>query len=159
MALKKKVRMSIPAGWQEWCQLPDLGLPAIKAKIDTGARTSALHAFNIEAFKHEGKAMVRFDIHPIQRDKTIVRRCTALLRDRRFVSDSGGHREKRYVIQTPLVIGGVKWDIEITLTNRDTMAFRMLLGRAAMRRRLIVDPSRSFCQGRLNHDEVLTYYN
>ncbi len=133
----------IDVGWREWLALPMLQLPAIKAKIDTGARTSALHAWRIEPFTQNGAPWVRFHMHPLQRDKTLSTICVAAVHDRRPVSDSGGHRELRYVIHTPLRIAGQERSIEITLTDRDTMLFRMLLGRTAMRG-LRVIPDRSF---------------
>lgn len=135
-------------GWREWLALPALGIPAIKAKVDTGARTSALHAFELEPFDEHGVSKVRFGIHPLQRRDDPALYCVADVVDQRIVSDSGGHREERFVIRTPLAIGQTTWNIELTLTNRDTMLFRMLLGRTAMRNRLIVDPSLSYVMGR-----------
>lgn len=153
----KKPRMKI--GWEEWCALPELGLPAIKAKVDTGAKTSALHAFNIECFDDGGWEYVRFDIHPIQKNKKVARRCTAPLIDRRYVTSSNGHREKRYVIRTPVVIGEKRWEIDITLTKRDNLAFRMLLGREAMRQgKLLVDPTLACKTGRLKEKEAAALY-
>lgn len=131
-------------GWREWIALPELGIPRIKAKIDTGARTSALHAFAVEPFKENGISRVRFQIHPRQKDNDTIIVCEADVSDERTVTDSGGHKELRYVIKTPIVLGKLRWVIELTLTNRDTMGFRMLLGRTAMHHRLTVDPSRSF---------------
>lgn len=128
--------------------LPQLGIPAIKAKVDTGARTSALHAFELEPFEQDGVAKVRFGIHPLQRRNDIMLYCTVDVVDQRVVSDSGGHREKRYVIRTPILVGRAIWTIELTLTDRDTMLFRMLLGRTAMHRRLVIDPSLSYVTGR-----------
>jgi len=130
-------------GWREWVSLPDLDLN-IKAKIDTGARTSALHAFALQPFKEGNIDKIRFDIHPKQRDTTQVVTCEAEIIDLRWVSDSGGHKEERYVIRTPVTLGGETWPIEITLTERDTMLFRMLLGRRAVRKRFLVNPGRSF---------------
>lgn len=119
-------------GWREWVALPKLGIPAIKAKIDTGARTSALHTFWLETFHENSQHKVRFSIHPVQKRADIEIICTAEIIDERIIADSGGHREKRYVILTPIQIGDQHWPIEITLTNRDTMQFRMLLGRTAL---------------------------
>jgi hypothetical protein len=134
-------------GWREWVALPDLDLPYLKAKIDTGARTSALHAFAVEPYKKSGKLWVRFGIHPHQADSTIEQFCDAQVIDTRMVSDSGGHKEKRYVISTGLKLGNQIWPIEITLTNRDSMRFRMLIGRTAMMNRLIVQPESSYLVG------------
>ena len=134
----------ITVGWREWILLPELGLPAIKAKIDTGARTSCLHAFTVEPFARNGEEWVRFGIHPHQEDTKTEIFCEAEVFDKRTVTDSGGHKEERYVITTDIIIAEQRWPIEITLTNRDTMLFRMLLGRTAMRKKIIVNPGKSF---------------
>lgn len=135
-------------GWREWLTLPQLGIPAIKAKIDTGARTSALHTFSLEEFTDAGRRMVRFGIHPLQKRHDIALFCEAPVLERRRVKDSGGHVEKRYVIATNVALKNELWQIHITLTNRDAMLFRMLLGRTAIERRFVVDPSRSYTAGR-----------
>lgn len=141
-------------GWREWVALPDLGIQWIKCKVDTGARTSTLHAFFVERFAEHGQLRVHFAIHPLQRRTDIEHRCTADLADERMVSNSGGHREKRYIIRTRLLLGDQNWPIEITLTSRDTMRFRMLLGRTAIHRRFLVDPSASYLAGKPRRSRV-----
>lgn len=137
----------ITVGWREWVALPDLCLDHIKAKVDTGARTSCLHAFEIDPYEENGVEMVRFLMHPIQKRTDIVTECFASVVDKRIVSDSGGHKEQRYVISTRMLLGTNNWDIEMTLTSRDEMMFRMLLGRTAMEKRMLVDPSASYLTG------------
>ena len=134
-------------GWREWVSLPKLGVDHIKAKVDTGARTSALHAFSNEIYYEGGVKMVRFKLHPWQKRTDIEQSCTAEVIDQRMVSDSGGHRERRLVIATEVCLGDRCWPIEMTLTNRDNMQFRMLLGRTALRGRYGVDPSASYLAG------------
>lgn len=139
---------TITLGWREWVHLPELGLVDIKAKVDTGARTSALHAFEVRKFDANGCARVEFKMHPNQRDLNTVVTCVADVIDRRTVRDSGGHAEDRWVIETPVRIGDRVWPIEVTLTARDDMLFRMLLGRTALKGRALVDPGRSYLFGR-----------
>jgi len=136
-------------GWREWIALPELKIHDLKAKIDTGARTSALHAFGLRTFKEGAQDRISFDIHPVQRNDDLVVTCTADIIDKRWVTDSGGHKEERFVIKTLVALGKSKWSIEITLTERDTMSFRMLLGRSAIKSRYIVNPARSFTKKRL----------
>ncbi len=133
-------------GWREWVSLPELGIDLIKAKIDTGARTSSLHAFSIEEFTKGGKSFVRFGIHPFQRRIDVEIFCEAQVRDQRQVTDSGGHSELRYVIESEVKLGEMSWPIELTLTNRDSMGFRMLLGRTALRKLYLVDPGASYLE-------------
>ena len=137
----------IVVGWREWIALETLRLPAIKAKMDTGARTSALHAFYVEPVRVGGRDRVRFGIHPLQGRTDVEVHCVADTVDYRQVTDSGGHREMRWVIAAPIRLGDLSWPVEITLTNRDDMLFRMLVGRTAMGRRVIVDPARSHVLG------------
>jgi hypothetical protein len=131
-------------GWREWVSLPELGIDAIKAKVDTGARTSTLHAFEVEPYEESGVQMVRFGMHPIQKRTDVELYCKAPVVDRRWVSDSGGHREQRWVILTPVRLGEIEWPLELTLTNRDSMLFRMLLGRTGMGKRFQVRPDTSY---------------
>jgi hypothetical protein len=131
-------------GWREWVALPELGIEKIKAKIDTGARTSAIHAFSIKPFKQDGLHKIHFDIHPLQHRINHAVSCVAEVHDIRWVTDSGGHKERRYVIKTPLQLGKEIWPVEITLTNRDTMRFRMLLGRSAIKQHFTINPAGSY---------------
>jgi hypothetical protein len=134
-------------GWIEWVALPELGVDMIKAKIDTGARTSALHTFKIETFEKDDIEWVRFWAHPNENDYVNEIVCECPIKDRRNVTNSGGISELRYVIETTVQIYNKSWPIEITLTNRDEMKFRMLLGRQAMQH-LEVHPSRQYIQKR-----------
>jgi ribosomal protein S6--L-glutamate ligase len=145
-------------GCEEWCALPDLGLSAIKIKVDSGANTSALHAFNISTYNEGGNEYVRFDVHPIQGNRKIVKSCTAQLLDRRVVKSSNGLLEQRYVILSSIRLGVHVWDIEISLTNRDSMGYRMLLGREAMRNKVLVDPDLSFLVSKMGEREAIKNY-
>jgi hypothetical protein len=131
-------------GWREWLDLPDLGIEGIKAKIDTGARSSALHAIHIESLKNSDRTLLRFQVHPYQRDSHATIATTAELLDWRQVTSSAGHRQLRPTIRTTVLLGEHRWKIDLTLTNRDVMGFRMLLGREALRERFLVHPSESF---------------
>ncbi len=137
-------RNKIIMGWREWVAFPDLGISAIKAKVDTGARTSALHAQDIRYVRRGNTTTVHFTVHPIQRKTKPAVSTSAVLIDERTVLSSTGHRQLRPVIETQLEMNGELWPVELTLTSRDVMGFRMLLGRQAIRRRGIVDPSKSF---------------
>lgn len=148
--LIKKIPSYPIIGWREWIGLPALGIQKLKAKIDTGARTSALHAFSLKLFVENGISKISFDIHPLQHNTDQIITCVAEVIDKRFVTDSGGHEEERYVIVTPITIAGQTWPIEITLTERENMLFRMLLGRSALRKRFIVNPARSFITTKVN---------
>jgi hypothetical protein len=147
---RKKVKRVLKpvtiVGWREWLRLPDFCETPIKVKVDTGARSSCLHAFNVEVIEENGQPVVYFDIHPIQNsiDKTV--RVSSPLIEYRTIRSSSGHAELRPVIRIQARVGETNWPIEITLTNRDQMGFRMLLGRRAMAHRFIVDPAKSFVQ-------------
>lgn len=134
-------------GWREWIALPDLEIPQIKAKIDTGARSSALHTHFIDPYKKARQQWVMFCIHPKQKSDISVE-CHAPVKDRRIVTDSGGHKQHRYVIETRLILGQVIVTAEVTLTNRDSMLFRMLLGRTAINDHFIIDPNVSYLLGK-----------
>src|SRR5690349_7884170 len=135
-------------GWREWVGLPELAIPAMKAKIDTGARTSALHAFYIEPFTKDRAEYVRFGIYLKRKTGIIEKECIAPIIDRRTVTDSGGHSEERIVIRTPIMIGTDHWPVEITLTNRDGLKYSMLLGRSALSGRYQIDIVHSYLAGK-----------
>lgn len=137
----------VTIGWREWVRLPALGQAMIKAKIDTGARTSALHAYYVEPFEIDGRTWVRFGLHPRQKDTQVQIECEAPVVDQRRVTDSGGHAEMRYVIATTLMLGNTAYEAEVTLTDRENMLFRMLLGRGALKPRFVVDSDESFLLG------------
>jgi hypothetical protein len=139
----------LPAiGWREWVALPALGVGAIKVKVDSGARSSSLHAYAVREFRRDGRLMVAFTIHPLQRETHTTIEAEAELLEYRHVRSSGGHQTRRPVIVTPIKLFGQRWEIELTLASRDSMGFRMLLGRQAVRRRFLIDPARSFLAGR-----------
>src|SRR5690606_12357002 len=142
-----------------WCALPDLKVPAIKVRVDSGAKTSALHAEQITPFEKNGETWIKFLIHPIQKNVKSAILCEAKVIDRRIVTSSTGTRESRYVINTELSLVEKSWTIELTLTNRDSMGFRMLLGREAMTRNIIVDPDEHFKFGIVTPEKIKEYYS
>ncbi|MEM9582461.1 MAG: RimK/LysX family protein [Pseudomonadota bacterium] len=142
----------IKLGWEEWLSLPDLSLPAIQAKIDTGARTSALHATQIEQFGSDVNPKLRFLVHPVPGNNSIATRCTAVMKDRREVTSSNGEKELRFVIETRVRFGETEWPIEVTLTDRSGMAYPMLLGRMALVDHCVVVPGESHQQPDLSYD-------
>ncbi len=147
--LKKSSRRGVSTiGWREWLALPDLGIEKIKVKVDTGARSSSLHAFNITCFKKRKIEYVRFEVHPLQRSSRGAMEVEAEILDERSVRSSSGVASLRPVIQTDIEFMGERWPIELTLAGRDEMGFRMLLGREAIRNRFLVDAGKSFYGGR-----------
>lgn len=142
MPKRKQTRKTI--GWREWVSLPDLGVKELKAKVDTGADNSSLHAFDLERFEEQGRPMVRFDLHPHQRKKKPSVSCVAEVVGERMVKNPGGRSERRPVIRTRLVVAGEEFEALVNLTTRDEMTFRMLLGRRTVRRHFVVDPGRSY---------------
>ncbi len=145
--VEEKKTPSLIIGFREWVGLSALGLVAIKAKIDTGAKTSSLHAFDIHLEERRGKTWVIFKVHPLQRDVSLEVSCEAILLEKRVVTDSGGHKEERFVIQTSITMGKIRKKIELTLTNRETMKYRMLIGRGALKQ-FYIDPSQSYLLGK-----------
>jgi hypothetical protein len=140
-------------GWREWVSLPDLDVMYMKAKVDTGADTSSLHAFNVEKFERDGVDYVRFEIHPKQRSKKPTIRCEAPLISERTVKNPGGRSELRPVVRTRLIVAGQELDALVNLTSRDEMGFRMLLGRRAIRSAFVVDPGRSYLWPRPDRED------
>jgi len=145
-----KLENKFVVGSEEWFSFPDLGVPAIKARIDSGAKTSSMHAFNIQTFRRDGCNWVSFEVHPLQGDRKTVIRCERPVVDKRMVKSSSGVGETRYVVSATIKAGSEAWDIELTLANRDSMGYRMLLGREAMVGRVLVDPSLNFCLGEVS---------
>lgn len=148
----------IIVGSEEWCSFPGLGIPAIKARVDSGAKTSSIHAFNIHSFRRNEEMWVSFEVHPIQHNRRIVVRCELPVVDRRNVKSSTGVSEKRYVVKTAMKLGEKNWEVELTLANRDSMGYRMLLGREAMIGRALVDPAESFLLGSVSQTVLDEYY-
>lgn len=135
-------------GWREWVGLPDFGIRHIKVKVDTGARSSSLHAFDLQEFERDGARWVRFQVHPVQRKKDRTVTVEAKVLEYRSVRSSSGRASMRPVIVTNVTLLGITWPVELTLASRDEMGFRMLLGRTAFRRRFLVDAGRSYCGGK-----------
>jgi hypothetical protein len=135
-------------GWREWVALPEFSINLIKAKIDTGARSSALHAETIEPYVKNGEQWLMFTVAPEQKHNNSIIECHAPVKDRRQVSDSGGHKQRRYVIETQVLFGQQLIQVEITLTNRDSMRFRMLLGRTAINKHFFINPNASYLLGK-----------
>ncbi len=136
-------------GWREWIGLPEIGIPTMQCKVDTGAKNSALHAFKVDAFESGGQEWVRFSVHIDETDLNKVQICEAKVMDKRSVTDSSGNVSERFFIETILEIGESHYPIQVSLTARDTMKFNMLLGRTALRKgHFIVDPSKSYLQGK-----------
>lgn len=145
-------------GRTEWCHLPQLNIPIIKAKIDTGAKTSALHAFDIQSYFINSTKHVKFKVHPVQANNVIVVECTAKVFDERLIMSSNGHKEMRYIINTQLQLGNHKWNIEISLSQRDPLTFRMLLGREALNHRVLIDTAHTCLQEKTKIKEVEKMY-
>ncbi len=137
----------IDVGWAEWLTIPELGIPYIAAKIDTGARTSCLHTFSVDAFERRGETWLRIGLHPIKGNSDIEIWREIKAKEQRAVTDSGGHTEQRWVVELDLVIAGQTIRADVTLTNRDNMAYRMLLGRTAMTKRIRVNPGSKWLCG------------
>jgi ribosomal protein S6--L-glutamate ligase len=154
--IKKKKKPKAMIGWREWCALPSLDLPAVRVKIDTGARTSALHAYDIKIKTKGKKSTVHFKVHPLEKNQKISKVCKAPLLGHRIVVSSNGKKQLRPVIAAKISINGSTFDTELTLTSRDQMNFRMLLGRKALRAgRFTVEPAKSFLMGKIPHPEKL----
>jgi len=145
-------------GSEEWCSLPDLRIPAIKMRIDSGAKTSAIHALNIEEFRKGNERWVKYDIFPIQDNRYVRVTCESKVTSEREIKSSMGFSERRYVIQTVINVGGESWEIELSLANRDSMGFRMLLGREAMINRIIIDPAKRECQFNVSQNQLNKLY-
>lgn len=144
--------MSTPtvAGWREWVSFPEWGFGPLKAKLDTGARTSAIHAVDLEPFERDGDRWMRFTVHPWQRSDADEQRVEAPVIDEREITSSSGARSLRPVVAALIDLDGNPHTVELTLTRRDDMGFRMLLGREALRGRYLVDPGRSYLTGRVD---------
>lgn len=148
----------IIVGSEEWCALPGLGIKAVKARVDSGAKTSSLHAINISTFKREDGTWVSYEVHPLQGSRKVALQCESKLIDRRVIKSSNGETEKRFVVREQIHFGEQSWEIELTLTNRANMGYRMLLGREAMGQKILVDPSATCCLGEISAEQVDELY-
>ena len=147
--VRKNKKSNLPViGWREWVGLPEFGIKAIKVKVDTGARSSSIHASNVREFVRDGEKWVRFKVHPIQRKKDVTVDIEARIIEYRSIRSSSGKATRRPVISTQLTLLGITWPVELTLASRDNMGFRMLLGREAFRRRFLVDAGKSYFGGK-----------
>lgn len=156
--MKLRLTDKILVGRSEWCGLPEFNIPLIKAKIDTGAKTSAIHAFDIFSEVIDHQHYVNFKVHPLQGNTRITTSCQALILDDRCIMSSNGHKEHRYIIMTTLKLGEHVYQIELSLSNRDPLTFRMLLGREALNKRMIVDPGLTCQQGRYKRAAIECLY-
>lgn len=145
-------------GWKEWVSLPELGLPLIKAKIDTGAATSSIHAYNISYVTKDGKKFVEYELHPLQKNKKVIIKCVSPLVEYRKVRSSSGKLQTRPVIRTAIKIGNFSWYIDLNLTNRDSMGMRMLIGREALSGRILVNPKHRFLYGKIASKKAKEFY-
>lgn len=149
----------IIVGREEWCSFPEINIPAVKCRVDSGAKTSSLHAINITPFKKNGIPWIKFDVHPLQYDGKTTITCETPVYDKRKVKSSSGSSELRYVIKTTLSIADKTWDVEVTLTNRDNMGYRMLLGRQAMTGKMLVDPQSHCLLGEPTEELLKQHYH
>ncbi|NVK73983.1 ATP-dependent zinc protease [Marinomonas sp. CT5] len=156
MNQKNEAKMII--GSDEWCAFPSLNIPAIKARVDSGAKTSSIHAINIVRFSRDDEHWVRFEVHPLQKNRKVTVNCEAQLIDQRIIKSSSGDKESRPVIRVPLSLGEKTWEVEVTLTNRDSMGYRMLLGREAMKGRVLIDPEGLCLQGDKTEDNLAALF-
>jgi len=138
----------LTVGWREWVALPDLGVPAIKAKVDTGARSSSLHTLDMEIFQRDGVDWVRFHVQPMRKYPHVTIESEAPVAEYRNVRDSGGHTTRRPYIRTALEMGGQRWEIDVNLTERGDLLFPMLLGRVALEDRCRIEPTSSYLLGK-----------
>lgn len=145
-------------GWREWCALPELDIPLIKAKIDTGAKTSALHADNIQIYHRRGATYAKFQVQPLQNNHHVVINCHAKVVDERSITSSNGKKELRYIIESSCLLGDVEFPIELSLTNRDLMRFRLLLGRDALQHDILINPSKSHQLGKYTKLQAKRFY-